>query len=162
MQSNHDPSILFLRPPARPHPSCPNTLNLSLCTHFPSLPHQSGLLTQMSLNKPRNPMHPNCPHAHGSTLYVTRLLLATPTSLVTPSSFPTLQQDMPLKGGQAQALPMWQERECTKPSSGGTQQCFHCMRKYPSTSTVDRRIPRHKPAPTLHYGRGSGNASYDR
>ena len=68
---------------------------------------------------------------HGSTLYVARLLLATPTSLATPSSFPTLQQDIPLKGGQAQALPMWQERECVKPISSDTQHSFHPIRESP-------------------------------
>ena len=154
MQSNHDPSILSLRPPACPHPSCTNTLNPSLCTHFHSLPPQSGLLTQMSLNKPRNPMHLNRPHTHGSTLYVARLLLATPTSLATPSSFPTLQQDIPLKGGQARALPMRQERECTEPISSNTQHSFHPMRAFQSTSTADKRTSRPKPAPVLHCRRG--------
>ena len=148
-----------MRPPAHPHPSCPNTLNPSCCTHFPSLPHQSGLLTQMSLNKPRNPMHLNRPHMHGSTLYIAKLLLATPTSLVTPSSFPTLQQDIPLKGGQTRALPMWQERECTEPISSDTQHSFHPMRASPSTSTADKRMSRLKPAPVLHCGRGYGRMS---
>ena len=38
---------------------------------------------------------------------------------------------------------MWQERECAKTISGSTQQCFHHMRIYASTSTMDGRIPRH-------------------